>query len=101
MRMQSADCGVLLQFGEISKDGASSINAHDSPRFHDLVALLWMRREECFDLFFLHSPRIHVFAGDDWIDRQEWFAFVLERRGDWSLEKAIQRLQVRQRSRRR
>src|ERR1700686_5730297 len=59
-----------------------------------------MRRYEAFDLFFLHAPWIQVLSRHDRIDRQEWFALVFERRGDWSLKESIKCEQVLRRRRR-
>src|SRR5260370_2406309 len=59
-----------------------------------------MRRQESFNLFLFHAPRIHVLSRNDRFDLQKRLAFVFQCGRDWSLEEPIKREEILRRRRR-
>ena len=51
-------------------------------------------RPRLIDGFPGDSPRIDVLSGLRRLDRKKRFSFVIERRGDWSLEQTIERQEI-------
>src|SRR6266851_4104893 len=93
-RVQSVERWVLRQDIQISvqiRERQATYNRSQPEKF---ITPFRMRRQESFNLFFLYTPRVHVLSRHDRIDRQERFAFVFKRRGDWSLEQTIKESQI-------